>query len=516
LYHKIQFMGLLNNIFKWIILERIKQIEEFSRNPFAVQDQVLTSLLQSASATEWGKKFGYKNIGNYKEFSETVPVQDYNSLKPYIERSMAGGQNLLWPTAISWFAKSSGTTDDKSKFIPVSKESLMECHYKAGKDMYAIYYNLYPEANLVDGKSLVLGGSHQINKLSENSYFGDLSAVLMQNLPIWAEAKRVPVLSIALMNNWEEKIEKMAEATLKQDITNILGVPTWTVILFRKLLEMTGKQNISEIWPTLELYVHGGVSFAPYKELFKELIPNPKMHYMETYNASEGFFAIQDMADSDEMLLMLDYGIFYEFIPADDIRKDHKNAVLLEDVELDKNYAIIISTNSGLWRYNIGDTVRFTSKNPYRIKISGRIKHFINAFGEELIIENAEKALAVACQHTNSIITDFTAAPVYFSAKGNGAHEWLIEFEKAPDDLHEFVNYLDNTLKELNSDYEAKRYKDLALSKPMVRNLQKGTFYEWMKKRGKLGGQNKVPRLSNTREFVDDILLFQKTASGSY
>ncbi len=371
-----------------------------------------------------------------------------------------------------------------------------------------MYYNQYPNANLVDGKSLVLGGSHQVNKLNENSFYGDLSAVLMQNLPIWAEAKRAPVLSIALMDNWEEKIEKMAKAILKHKVTNVLGIPTWTTILFRRILEMTGKDNISEIWPMLELYVHGGVSFDPYRNLFKELLPSDNMHYMETYNASEGFFAIQDSPFSNDMLLMLDYGIFYEFIPVDGSSQNENTTVPLEDVGLNKNYALVISTNSGLWRYKIGDTVRFTSKDPYRIKISGRTKHYINAFGEELMIENAEKALAIACEHTNSIIADFTAAPVFFSRDGNGAHEWLIEFEKDPQDFQEFVRHLDETLKQLNSDYEAKRFKDMALQGPIVRKLIRGTFYEWMKKRGKLGGQNKVPRLSNSREFVDDILEF--------
>ncbi len=501
-------MGVLNNIFKWIILERIKEIDDFSKNPNAKQTRLMNTLLQNASNTEWGKIYDYKSIRNYSEYSERVPLQDYNSLKPYIERMMKGEQNVIWPTDVNWFAKSSGTTDDKSKFIPVSKESMMDCHYKAGKDMYAMYYNQYPNANLVDGKSLVLGGSHQVNKLNENSYYGDLSAVLMQNLPIWAEAKRVPVLSIALMDNWEEKIEKMAKAILKHKVTNVLGIPTWTTILFRRLLDMTGKNNISEIWPMLELYVHGGVSFNPYRNLFKELLPNGNMHYMETYNASEGFFAIQDSPGADDMLLMLDYGIFYEFIPVDGTLKQAENAVSLEDVELNKNYALIITTNSGLWRYKIGDTIRFTSKDPYRIKISGRTKHYINAFGEELMIENAEKALAFACEHTNSIVTDFTAAPVYFSRDGNGAHEWLIEFEKDPQDFQEFIRHLDETLKRLNSDYEAKRFKDMALQRPIVRKLNKGTFYEWMKKRGKLGGQNKVPRLSNSREFVDDILEF--------
>jgi hypothetical protein len=501
-------MGVLNNIFKWIILERIKEIDEFSRSPHSKQERLLEYLVQNSVNTEWGKYYDYKRIRNYKEFAEKVPLQDYNSLKPYIERMMTGEQNIVWPTDINWFAKSSGTTDDKSKFIPVSKESMMDCHYKAGKDMYAMYYNQYPNANLVDGKSLVLGGSHQVNKLNEDSYFGDLSAVLMQNLPTWAEAKRTPVLSIALMDNWEEKIEKMAKAILKQKVTNVLGIPTWTTILFRRILEMTGKSNISEIWPMLELYVHGGVSFDPYRNLFKELLPSDNMHYMETYNASEGFFAIQDSAFANDMLLMLDYGIFYEFIPVDGSGQNENKPIPLEDVELNKNYALVISTNSGLWRYKIGDTIRFTSKDPYRIKISGRTKHYINAFGEELMIENAEKALAIACEHTNSIIADFTAAPVFFSRDGNGAHEWLIEFEKDPKDFQEFVHHLDETLKQLNSDYEAKRFKDMALQGPIVRKLLKGTFYEWMKKRGKLGGQNKVPRLSNSREFVDDILEF--------
>jgi hypothetical protein len=507
-------MGLLNNIFRWFILERMKEIEHFSRHPFEVQQRIFQNLIETAAETEWGKKHNYKAIGgNYTAFANTVGVQDYNSLKALIERNMNGEQNLLWPTPVNWFAKSSGTTDDKSKFIPVSKEALQDCHYKAGKDMYAIYYNIYPEANLVDGKSLVLGGSHQVNKLNDNCYYGDLSAVLMQNLPIWAEAKRVPVLSIALMDNWEEKIELMARATLKHNITNMLGVPTWTVILIRKLFEITGKNDLSEIWPTLELYVHGGVSFAPYRDLFKNLIKSDRMHYMETYNASEGFFAIQDTNDSEDMLLMLDYGIFYEFIPSEEVHRENPNIVPLEGVEKDRNYAVLISSNSGLWRYMVGDTVRFTSLSPYKICISGRTKHFINAFGEELIVENAEKALSAACSYANCIVSDYTAAPVYFSEHGNGAHEWLIEFEKEPEDFQKFVQSLDESLKSINSDYEAKRYKDMALRKPIVHKLRKGTFYDWMKKRGKLGGQHKVPRLSNSRQFVDDIKAYLENQS---
>lgn len=502
-------MGLLNNIFRWFILDRMKQIEGFYNFPELIQERVLLELLKTAEQTEWGKQYRYAEIKNYDTFRERVPVQDYNSIKPYVERMMKGGQNLLWPTPINWFAKSSGTTDDRSKFIPVSKEALQDCHYKAGKDMYSLYYALYPEANLVDGKSLVLGGSHQISKFNDDCQYGDLSAVLMQNLPLWAEAKRVPDLSIALMDNWEEKIDKMAKAVVNQNITNILGVPTWTVVLIKRLFEMTGKDNLAEIWPNLELYVHGGVSFTPYRDLFNQLIRSPKMHYLETYNASEGFFAIQDQADSQDLLLMLDYGIFYEFLSGE----EGAQPVSLQEVELDKNYAVLISTNAGLWRYMIGDTVKFTSRNPYRIKISGRTKHFINAFGEEVIVENAEKAIAEASNRTGAVVCDFTAAPIYFSEDGNGAHEWLIEFENEPFSLDQFTQVLDDTLRSVNSDYDAKRFKNIALRMPVVRALRKGTFYNWMKKRGKLGGQNKVPRLSNDRQHVEDILQFAEYES---
>jgi hypothetical protein len=500
-------MGLINNIFRWFILDRLKQVELFNRAPFEVQEGILlNSLIEPSVHTEWGRLYDYATISSYEDFRKKVPVQDYNSIKGYVERMMNGEQNLIWPEPITWFAKSSGTTDDRSKFIPVSKDALQECHYKAGKDMYAIYYEMNPEANLVDGKSLVLGGSHQVHKHNENCFYGDLSAVLMQNLPIWAEVKRVPSLEIALMDKWEEKIERMAQATVNQNITNVLGVPTWTVLLIRRLFEMTGKNNLADIWPNLELYVHGGVSFEPYRDLFKELIKSDKMHYMETYNASEGFFGIQDTATEKDMLLMLDYGIFYEFIPAEEMHKEEKNAVPLEGVEAGRNYAVVITTNSGLWRYQIGDTIRFTSTNPYRFKVTGRTKHFMNAFGEEVIVENADKALALACEKTNAVVSDYTAAPVYFSGDGNGAHEWLIEFDAEPNDFELFVDILDDTLKSVNSDYEAKRHKDMALRKPIVRKLEKGTFYQWMKRRGKLGGQHKVPRLSNDRNYVDDIL----------
>ncbi len=501
-------MGLMNDIFRRYILSKMKNIDGFMKHPEAVQDRVLKNLILRAQSTEWGKAHSFKSIRTYNDFRRLVPIQDYNSMKPFIERTMQGEQNILWSGDIRWFAKSSGTTDDKSKFIPVSRESLYGCHYKAGKDMYCLYYNMNPKANLAGGKTLVLGGSHQMNKMNRRANYGDLSAVLIQNAPLWAELKRVPSLAITLMDNWEEKVEKMANATINHRVTNILGVPTWTVVLIKYLFEMTGKDDLSEIWPSLELYIHGGVSFTPYEELFHKLIRGSNMHYMESYNASEGFFGMQDEMNSKDLLLMLDYGIFYEFIPAAQKDNPDAEAIPLQAVELDKDYAVVISSNSGLWRYFIGDTVKFYSKDPYRIRVSGRTKHYINAFGEEVIIENAEKALALASLSTDCIVSDFTAAPVYFSSGANGAHEWLIEFDKAPADLTYFIQLLDQNLKNLNSDYEAKRHKDIALRMPIVRMLKKGTFYNWMKKRGKLGGQNKVPRLFNTRQFVDDIIKF--------
>ena len=482
------------------------QIELFMKYPDEVQEEWFFSLINDASNTEWGKKYNYRSIENIHQFKERIPVQSYDSLKPYIEKMLAGEQNILWPSEIKWFAKSSGTTNDRSKFIPVSEESLEECHFKGGKDMLAIYCNNRPDAKMFTGKSLVLGGSHQINQLSPDSFYGDLSAVIIKNLPFWAEMLRTPDMSIALMDNYEEKIEKMARATIEVNVTNIAGVPTWTIVLAKRILEITGKQNLIEVWPNLELYVHGAVNFEPYREQFKKLIPNADMYYLETYNASEGFFGIQDQSDSSDLLLMLDYGIYYEFIPMEEVDKEFPNTLSLNEVEVDKNYAIVISTNAGLWRYMIGDTVKFTSLNPYRLKITGRTKHFINAFGEEVIIDNAEKALNKACADTNSQIRDYTACPIYFKGDEAGAHEWIIEFEKKPKEFERFIDILDNTLREVNSDYDAKRFKDMALKRPKVHQAPDGTFYQWLKKKGKLGGQHKVPRLANERKYVDEIL----------
>jgi len=486
--------------------KRIHQIELFMKYPLDVQDEWLHTLIASAENTEWGKLYDYKSILTLQQFKERVPIQNYDTLKPYIERMLQGEQNILWPSEIKWFAKSSGTTSDRSKFIPVSEEALEECHFRGGKDMLSIYCNNRPNAQIFTGKGLVLGGSHQINELCEDIHYGDLSAVLIKNLPVWAEYYRTPDMSIALMDNYEQKMDKMAEATIKENVTSISGVPTWTIVLAKKAMEITGAKNLLEIWPNLEAYFHGAVNFTPYRAQFKELIPTSEMYYLETYNASEGFFGIQDQANSEELLLMLDYGIYYEFLPLENIDDENPKTLSLDQVELHKNYAIIISTNGGLWRYMIGDTVSFTSLYPFRIKITGRTKHFINAFGEEVIIDNAENALTKACATTQAKVKDYTACPIYFSGEQAGGHEWIIEFEKQPNDFEQFVDVLDQTLREVNSDYDAKRFKDMALRRPKVHNAPPDTFYNWMKNRGKLGGQHKVPRLANNRDYVDDIL----------
>lgn len=486
--------------------------------PCDVQRELLFKLIETSKDTEWGKAHYYTSVKTVPDFKKQVPLQDYDSIKPYVFRMKQGEQNLIWPTEIKWFAKSSGTTSDKSKFIPVSTESLEDCHYKGGKDMLAMYLNNRPESKLFAGKGLVVGGANQINPFNSDSYYGDLSAIIIKNLPFWVEYLRIPDLSIALMGEWEEKLEKMARSTAWEDVSNISGVPSWTLVLLKRILEITGKKNIHEVWPNLELYIHGGVSFKPYREQFKKLIPSPKMNYIETYNASEGFFGIQDDLSKDEMLLMLDYGIYYEFLPMSDF--DHGNnaslqnyrvkTLSLEEVQTDTNYAIIISTNAGLWRYLIGDTIRFTSVNPFKIQITGRTKSFINAFGEELIRDNAEKALEETCRITGAVIREYTAAPIFMDENGQGGHEWLVEFETLPSDINIFARLLDEKLKDVNSDYEAKRHKDLALRAPLVRQMPDGTFYTWMKKRGKLGGQHKVQRLSNDRRLVDDILNFSQ------
>ncbi len=499
-------MAIVNSLLTWFIQQRIPQIEENSNYPKETQKRLFHSLIRSAQHTEWGIKYHYSEIRNENEFTRRVPLGDYESLKGYIQRMMKGEEDILWPGETKWFAKSSGTTNDKSKLIPVSDQTFNECHFKAGRDMLSLFLKNKPNSQIFTGKALVLGGSHERNDPQLSARYGDLSALLIENLPLWADLYRVPDKSIALLEDWELKLEKMARATIPMNITNISGVPTWTLLLMRKILEITEKSNILEVWPNLEVYFHGAVNFSPYRDQFNVLIPSPSMYYLETYNASEGFFAIQDQMNSDELLLLLDYGVYYEFLPLELLGKENAETLKLEDVALGKTYALIISTNSGLWRYQLGDTIRFTSLNPHRIQITGRTKQYINAFGEELMVDNAEKAMAYACKETSSSVREYTVAPRFFPEKNNGLHEWLVEFERAPNSLEEFTYLLDQKLKILNSDYEAKRHKNLALKLPVIYKADSGTFYNWLKMKGKLGGQHKIPRLSNNRLYFDQIM----------
>lgn len=498
-------MKLLSPAISSIARSRLWRIEAWKNNPIDAQREVLQDLVTSAQYTEFGRKYNFSNLFNIRDFKAAIPIHEYTHLKPYIERIMNGEQNLLWNTPVYWFAKSSGTTSDKSKFIPISDESLEDGHFKASKDVLSMYYQFKPDSELLTGKGLLIGGSNSINPMNKEAQYGDLSAVLFQNSPFWAHWLRTPDLSIALMDEWESKIEKLAEATIKENVTSVSGVPTWTLVLFKRILEITGKQTMAEVWPSLELFMHGGVSFTPYKEQFQKLI-GKEINYLEMYNASEGFFAAQDIPGSEGMLLFPDHGIFYEFMPVSEYGKKEPETIGLQDVEIGKNYAPVISTNGGLWRYLLGDTIQFTELKPFRIKVSGRLKHYMNAFGEEVIVDNTDKAIAMASEKTGAVVNDYTAAPVYFSDASNGAHEWLIEFEKQPENLDVFGNELDAALKSINSDYEAKRHKSIALRLPIIHSLKKGTFAEWLRNKGKLGGQHKVPRLSNERKFVEEIL----------
>ncbi len=499
-------MAILNSVIRWITTRRSDEIQYYSEYPLEIQNEVLFNLLAAAKDTEWGKLHNYEKINSLHEYQNNVPLQDYNQIKPYVERMRNGERDLLWPGETKWFAKSSGTTSDKSKFIPVTREALEECHLKGPKDVFFLYMKTHPDTKVLKGKVLTLGGSHRVNNFSNNSYYGDLSAIMLENVPFWSDFLRTPTTEIALIEEFEEKIEKIIETALEENVTAFAGVPSWYLVLFKRVLEKTGKSNLLEVWPNLEVFTHGGVKFDPYREQYQKLIPSPQMHYIETYNASEGFFGIQTNEHQDDMLLMLDYGIFYEFIPMSEFGKENPQVLGLEEVELNENYAMVISTSAGLWRYVIGDTIKFTCKYPFKIKITGRTKHFINAFGEEVIIDNAEQALKVACQHTGAVINEYTAGPIFIGDNQKGAHQWIIEFVTPPDELAHFTRILDNTLKTLNSDYEAKRHKNLTLEMPHVIEAPKGTFYNWMKQRGKIGGQNKIPRLSNDRKYLDDLL----------
>jgi len=495
---------IINSIASWILKKRIHQIELFIKYPNEVQEELLLNLIKTAENTTLGKEYDYSSIKRYATFAERIPISTYEDLEPLIEKTRKGEQNIFWPSSIKWFAKSSGTTNAKSKFIPVSTEALENCHYKAAKDLLSLYLNNNQDSQLFVGKSLRLGGSKELYQ-DNNTFFGDLSAILIDNMPIWAEFSSTPSNSISLMGNWETKMQAIVEETIKEDVTSLAGVPSWMMVLLNKTLEVTGKNNMHEIWPNAEVYFHGGVSFDPYRDQYKKLFPKSNFSYYEIYNASEGFFAIQDQNNSNELLLMLDYGIFYEFIPIETLNKPEQKVIRLADVELHKNYALVITTNSGLWRYLIGDTIRFTSLNPYRIKVTGRTKHHINVFGEELMVENTDKAIAITCTETNTEILDYTVAPIFMEGKEKGAHEWMIEFRNPPKNLKEFAKVLDNNIQALNSDYEAKRHNNMTLNPLIINVARTNLFYDWLKEKDKLGGQNKIPRLSNERVYLEQL-----------
>lgn len=498
-------LPIINSIASWILKKRIHQIELFLKYPHEVQEELLFNLLKQAEQTVVGKRYDFSSIKNYSTFNERIPIATYEELEPFIEQTRQGAQNVFWNSNIKYFAKSSGTTNAKSKFIPVSNEALENNHYKASKDLLALYLHNNEDSQLFVGKSLRLGGSKQLYE-NNNTFFGDLSAILIDNMPIWAEFSSTPSNKVSLMSDWETKLPAIIKESIQENVTSLAGVPSWMMVLLNHALEQTGKNNLLEIWPNVEVYFHGGVSFDPYKEQYKKLFPKDNFKYYEIYNASEGFFALQDLNNSNELLLMLDYGIFYEFIPMDTFGKINQKIIPLSEVELHKNYALVITTNSGLWRYLIGDTIRFTSLNPYKIRVTGRTKHHINVFGEELMVENTDVAIAKTCAELNCEVVDYTVAPVFMSEKTKGAHEWIIEFKKKPEDIHLFSKILDLKLQELNSDYEAKRYNNMTLNSLIVNVARENLFYDWLKANDKLGGQHKVPRLSNERKYLEELL----------
>ncbi len=501
-------MKILNPAIRSYIKLRWSYIDQYLHNPINAQMNTFNDLLSSGQFTEFGKKYNFPNINNIKEYKANVPIHTYEDIYPYIKRMMDGEKNILWPSNVEWFAKSSGTTSDKSKFIPVSNESIEENHFRGVRDALALYFKNFPQSEFMSGKALIMGGSHKVHEHNENVSYGDLSAVLMQNMVSWQNMIRTPGLDIALMEEWEEKLNKMAEVTIKEDVRYLAGVPTWTLVLLNKIQENTGVSDIHEIWPNLELYIHGGVNFAPYRERFASYFPNKTVNTVDTYNASEGFISGQDILGDEGMLLFLKHGIFYEFLPLEELGKENPQTLQLDEVALHTSYAIIITTNSGLWRYMLGDTIAFTSRYPFRIKVTGRTKHFINAFGEEVMIENTDFAITQACQKTQAILHDYTAAPIYFSNSENGAHQWLIEVDINDNQKQLFIEVLDKELQQVNSDYEAKRYKNIALRMPEVQFVKPGTFQAWLKSKNKLGGQHKVPRLSNDRKIIEELLKF--------
>ncbi len=511
---KKKLMDLITSLASPFFRHRQDNIRKYDRESDRIQAFQLNKLLTKARDTEWGRKYGYKNIRNYEDYRERVPIQSYDDLKPFITRMVNGEKNVLWPSVVRWYARSSGTTNDKSKFIPVTDEILWRCHYKGGVDCVALYLENNPKSRFFSRKGLILGGSHSPSPLNAQAHQGDLSAVLLQNLNPLVNLVRVPPKRIILMDEWESKIKAIVESTWNKDVNSLSGVPSWMLVLLRAILEKTGKTYLTEVWPNMEVFFHGGISFEPYRDLYKALIPSDDMHYMETYNASEGFFGIQSDLNDPSLLLMQDYGVFYEFIPLEEVGNENPTVLPLSDVKKDINYAMIISTLGGLWRYQIGDTVRFTSLSPHKFIISGRTKHYINAFGEELMVDNADKAISLTNQQTGAKVKEYTAAPLFMLDKAKGLHQWFIEFVKMPDSVKEYARLLDENLKKLNSDYEAKRYKDISLQPLEIIVSREGIFYKWLSKKGKLGGQHKIPRLSNTREMIEELLEINSIEAG--
>lgn len=496
----------LTRIIQPIFASRRRALDKYQTQAEELQMQVLHRLVNKAKDTEWGRNHGFASVSSYEDFAKTSDINTYEELKLAIDRMRQGESDILWPGKVRWYAKSSGTTNDKSKFIPVSKDGLKDTHYAGGRDAVTWYLRNNPKSRIFDGKALILGGSHAPNYNAKNSLVGDLSAILIENINPLVNLVRVPKKSIALLSDFEVKRNLIAQEAIKQNITNLSGVPSWMLSVMTRVLEISGKDNLVDVWPNLEMFFHGGVAFTPYREQYKRLIPSDQMHYMETYNASEGFFGVQDDPTNPSMSLMVDYGVFFEFIPMDEIENPNPKVVPLWGVETGKNYAVVISTSSGLWRYMIGDTVRFTSTNPYKFLITGRTKFFINAFGEELIVDNAEVGLAEACKQTGAEVLEYTAAPVFMDTEGKCRHQWLIEFSRMPNDLVAFSQILDKTLQQVNSDYEAKRYKDITLQTLEIVVARQGLFHDWLASKGKLGGQHKVPRLSNNRNNIDEML----------
>ncbi len=500
---------MVNQLFRRFYAWRYQRMQEVLQNPFSVQQVQWQNLILKAKDTEWGRRHAFRQIEKPADFRHALPLSDYEDLKPYILRMMHGEPHVLWPGRIKWFSKSSGTTSARSKFIPVSPENLRRCHIRGTWDTMTLFYHQRPDARQFDGKTMLMGGSLSRFEPYPSTIVGDVSAIMIDHMPWVARPFFIPDRETALLPEWEQKLELLAQTGAREkDIVMIGGVPTWTVVLFRRILEITGKNHMLEVWPNFQLYTHGGVSFTPYRQQFREFFPSDTVDFQEVYNASEGFFAVQDELQGEGMLLLLNNGVFYEFLPMTEWEKPNPQTVSLAEVETGKNYAIVISTNGGLWRYLPGDTVMFTSLRPFRIKVTGRTKQYINAFGEEVMVENTDQALAQTCQMMQAMVKEYTVAPVYFQSGQRGGHEWLIEFEKAPGDMEAFARVLDKNLQQLNSDYEAKRYKDMALGPLKLRALPQGSFLNWLKAKGKLGGQHKVPRLANHRAYIEDILGF--------